>query len=497
MTTVAYPAAVRDSFPWSVVLLMLYAVAMAVLFQIRTVPLTGYETDGVYYMIGSRTLFTEEFRPPSYGGGIGMPVAIRAVNTLVPDTFAAAKIVSAAAGFLYLMASLRVAAHLLGPSTALVTAALLFLNPWVLTYSSTSLSDMLGAALPMLAIWALLYWDRRWLVFLSGLCLGLGWTTRPINMVFWPLVLAPALRVRSRPVALQFLGLGSLGLVAGAVPQMVTNALFYGSPLYTDNWRVVVAALHDWSYATRIESFATFLREDWTHLGPVWAGRLALQLPETMLELAYWPALLAVPGYITALRQSKRPAIMGLWGGTAMLYLFLVAPAYRIELRYLLPVLPLVLASGVTMWRALMNGSRNGLVAGLVVAILIGLGATVDNVGERVRTQAPELKQAGLLLHGEAGTEDVILASQLHVFFYAERPGMLLESLSQEELDRLGKSVNDRRIAWVVFDSRHAARSFPTLSWLLDPNSLQAKQLGWRLAFYLEEPERLTIWRTR
>ena len=125
---------------------------------VRTVPFTGYETDGVYYMISSRLLFTEQFRPPTFGGGIGMPLLIRLVNTIVPDTFTAAKLVSMAAGLAFLVGAIQIVSRLFGSGTALVTGLLLLVNPLVLIYSTTSLSDMLAAAWLMLE--AVMHFER-------------------------------------------------------------------------------------------------------------------------------------------------------------------------------------------------------------------------------------------------------------------------------------------------------------------------------------------------
>lgn len=498
MTTVSLTKIQKDSRHFPTLLLLLYAIAITILFQLRTVPFTGYETDGVYYMIGARTLLTPEFRPPSYGGGIGMPIAIRLFDSLVHDTFTAAKIVSAIAGLLYMLASLKVITELFAPATGLMGGLLLLVNPIVLIYSTTSLADMLGAAWPMVALWALLDEQRRWRVFLAGLCLGLAWTTRYINVVYWPLLFAVAFRSdRSRSHTIRMFVFGVAGLILGSLPQAITNFSFFGTPFYSDNWRNIAITLYGSTYANQIHSFQQIVQQDWIRLSFMWARRLAIQIPEELFHVAYWPAWLAVPGYGLTLRNSKRRALLALWGGTIVLYLLLVAPIWRIELRYFLPILPLILASGVAMWRILVNDNKMGITIGLVVAVLISTGAAIGNVGELIASQAPEFKQAGLFLRNKAGSDDLVLASQPHVFFYAERPGVLFESLRQEELDLLGDSIDSRLITWVVFDERRGAQQFPALAWLLDPHSSRTVQLGWRLAFSTHEFPRILVWRVR
>lgn len=140
---------------------------------VRSVPFTGYETDGVFYMITSRLFFTEQFRPPTFGGGIGMPFAIWAMNRIVPDTFLAAKVVSLLAGTLFLVASTQVATGFFSKPVGWITGILIAVNPLVLIYSTVSLSDMLAAAWLMLAVWLILSDRHRANLLLAGICLGL------------------------------------------------------------------------------------------------------------------------------------------------------------------------------------------------------------------------------------------------------------------------------------------------------------------------------------
>src|SRR5882672_2935252 len=177
----------RNSF-LLVALIVSYVIAVVVLITHRTAPFIGSETDGVYYMLEARGLFTKAFVPPTYGGGVGMPIAIAAFNYLFSDTFRSAQIVSALAGLVYLVASVRVVTKLSTSSVELATGLLLLVSPILLVNSTTSLSDLLGACLPMVGLWLLLDDGKsRWpIALLSGLAFGAAYTVRSINAAFLP-----------------------------------------------------------------------------------------------------------------------------------------------------------------------------------------------------------------------------------------------------------------------------------------------------------------------
>ncbi len=463
---------------------------------LRTVPFTGYETDGVYYMITSRLLFTDQFRPPTFGGGIGMPLLTRFVSIIVPDTFMAAKVVSLTAGLAFLIASTQVASRFWGAKIGLVTGLLLLTNPLVVIYSTTSLSDMLAAAWLMLGLWSLLDAERRWRLFLGAVCLGFAWTTRSVYFVFWPLLMAPIFRRKHQEH--QDMVLAALwaltGLFVGCVYQGWVNWRFFGSPFYSDNWRNIAALVYGWDGVTQVHSAKQMLIEQGGRLAFLWLKRFAIQIPEGLFHATFWPLLLALPGYFVA-RRSTEHLLYYLWGLVTVAYLFLLAPVWRIELRYFLPVLPLILASGVAMWQALSGGRHRYLATtGLLFALIISLGAAVENMQEMVALQAPEYRDAGQFLASHAQPGDVVLATQPHVFFYANLPGKMWGKLEIQPIDQIGQSVEAEGIDWVVFDSRRGGWQFPQFSELLDPASRMALMNGWTPAKRIERPQPIMIW---
>jgi hypothetical protein len=314
---------------------------------------------------------------------------------------------------------------------------------------------------------------------------------RPINIVFWSFILFAFLdRDQDRSHGIKNLVLGGIGLFLGCLPQVIVNIKFFGAPFYTENWRNIVMMLYGGTNSERIHSFSEILRNDWLRLCYMWIKRFIVQIPIKLFEVAYWPVLFAIPGYALAVRYPHRQrALLALWGGTVVLYMFIIAPVWRIENRYFLPILPIVMASGVAMWQKVVNDNKYGIVIGLILAVSISAGAAIKNTKEIMNTQALEFKQAGLFLRDKAGS-NVVLASQPHIFFYAKKPGILFESLSPKEINDLKMTVRDRHIKWVVFDERRGALQFPALNYLLEPNS----SLGWQLAYSKNEEPRIVIW---
>ncbi|MDD5584316.1 MAG: glycosyltransferase family 39 protein [Candidatus Omnitrophica bacterium] len=484
-------------------LLFFYIVAMAILFSIRNTPLIGYETDGVTFMMKSRALFTKYFSPPTLGAGVGSVFAMRFFDMIVHDTFAAGKLVSMIAGFFYLLASFKVMKKLYAPSTGLLTALLLLVNPTVVIYSTISGSDMLAAAFLMMALWALLDNQRNSRVFLAGLCLGLGFTVRCVYIIFIILILSVMGDFKNNKLRTIYkFVIGSIGFIVGSLPQLAANVLYYGSPIFTNSWRLVALTLHEGVYDSGFLSlsFAKVNQQGWLRLCYLWMKRFVVQVPTIIVYAVFWPAFLAVPGYILSFRRFKQNNRLLILSGVSMIiYLFFLSSVFfENEPRYLLPVFPLLLASSMTMLRILVNDRKRGIVIGFTVILLITVFATIEKTREYITGgQAMEFKKAGLFLNAKAGPHDIIVASQPHVFFYARRPGKLFESFSREELKNFEQDINTRGVQWVVFDERYGAGQFPSLTWLLDPESSRAAANGWHSVFDNKTKPRIVVWRVQ
>ena len=482
----------------------IYIVAIAVLMYLRTAPFIGSETDGVYYMMAARNLFTKAFVPSTFGGGVGMPLAIATMNAIVPDTFRSAQLVSAIAGLVYLVASVRILSKLFTSAVAIATGALLFVSPIFLFYSTTSLTDVLGASLPLAGLWLLLSETKlpRWLsLFLAALLFGAAYTVRPINFVFFPLPLVAAARRLDRN-SMRFVAAAVLGLLVGTLPQLYVNQKFFGNPFHSDNWRNTAALVFDWNYVNRLTSFREAVQQAGPRLFTMWLRQLLFDVPVALYHVAYLPVLFALPGLLVLAKSKGQRVKTGLdhrmtltWIACSVGYLVLVASVWRIEPRYFLPILPLLLVAGLTMWQLLTQQSQLLFVAGVAVALLMSATVTLRNGRELLRSQSTEFKEAGLFLRDKAADGDLIVASQPSVFFYAQRPGVLLESLPNENLQRFNETTNAQQFDWVVFDERRAHHDNPALDWMLDPESTVARGRGWQPLFVRESP-RIVVWRT-
>src|SRR6266404_205661 len=435
-----------------------YVIGVAVLISFRTAPFIGSETDGVYYMLAARALFTKAFAPPTFGGGVGMPLAIAAINRVVSDTFRAAQIVSAFAGLLYLVSAARILTKLCSAAVGLTTGLLLLVSPIFLVNSTTSLTDVLGACLPLAGLWMLLS-DRKWPRWspslIAGLLFGAAYTVRSINFVFLPLLLimlvVPRDGIRRN---LKHLLPAALGVFVGSLPQLYVNQKYFGNPFYSDNWRNVAALVFDWGYVSKLSSFREVVRQAGPTLFFLWIKRFVVDIPIALYHVGYLPLFFSVPGILLMLSKAKdkEKRLLATWSICVLLYLLLVAPVWRIELRYFLPVLPLLLSGGVVMWQSLTQKYRVPSLAGLGVAVAMSLAATAQEGRQLLSSQSIEFKEAGLFLRERVLESENILASQPSVFLYAHHRGMLFESFSDGDLDRLDATVTSNHVAWIVFD---------------------------------------------
>ena len=116
-----------------------------------------------------------------------------------------------------------------------------------------------------------------------------------------------------------------------------------------------------------------------------------------------------------------------------------------------------------------------------------------DSPGPPARSAS--YRDAGLFLASHAQPGDVVLATQLHVFFYANLPGKMWGKLEIQPIDQIGQSVEAEGIDWVVFDNRMGGWQFPQFSELLDPASRMTLMNGWTPAKRIERPQPIMIWR--
>ena len=117
-------------------------------------------------------------------------------------------------------------------------ALLLATQPAFVTFSRSSISDLSGGAVVVLAF-ALVYlglaWRRRWLIYCAAIVLGLSLCIRPQLLFMAPLLIAMALFPANVSWTKWFMHC-CLALVVFAVaasPYFVLNTLEFGHPLKT------------------------------------------------------------------------------------------------------------------------------------------------------------------------------------------------------------------------------------------------------------------------
>lgn len=482
---------------WFVAIIFL-AISLPVFFA-HEIPYTGYESDGIGYMQMSRSLGRTPFWISPYGGGIGMPLAIKLAHFIFPDIFFAAKAVSLVSGVLFVLLSVSVMGRTFDPVTGILTGILLSVNPSILLYSSVSLSDMLGAVLPLLSLRLLLGEKRARDTFLSGLFLGLAWTTRPVTICFFPLpvIYFAFLKKDKKILADPKFILISFGILAGMSPQLWANYVLFKNPFYTENWRNIAIGLYGWTTAAQPHSFLEMVGQDPFGFMLYWIKQFLIVIPRNLLNAAYLPFLVAVPGYFLALRQSKPSGLLVVIGLGALAYLSLLALVWRLEPRYFMVLLPLIFASAVYAWRYLFPDRKWLLGIGLLIALGSSSAASIKTWQDYKADEYRGYKLAGEFLHQTAGPGQMILAARPDVGFYAEKnPLLLFSRLGASERKNLESAVVKRNIRWIVYDVKRGLKEHPQFYWLLEPGLVKQKRLNWSLAFQGTVPYKIVVWKT-
>src|SRR5438552_3759857 len=117
-----------------------------------------------------------------------------------------------------------------------LVALLVSTQPAFVTFSRSSMSDLSGAAVIVLAF-ALAYlglrWRRRWLIYLAAIVLGLSLCIRPQLLFMAPLLIAMALFPANVPWTKWFTHccLALLVFAVATSPYFILNTLEFGHPL--------------------------------------------------------------------------------------------------------------------------------------------------------------------------------------------------------------------------------------------------------------------------
>jgi 4-amino-4-deoxy-L-arabinose transferase-like glycosyltransferase len=265
-----------------------------------------------------------------------------------PDTApAAARMVSILAGTLAIPVLAVTARRWWGERAALVTALLVTLNPFAISFAPTAYTDSVLVLAGSLSL--ALAAHGRW--FWSGLWLGAAIMTKQQGLLFVPLLLAAAVQGKrtnapeprqGAPLPDRAIGRSLLALAGGL-------ALVVAPILYWDSLRWAVAP-SPWDLgAANVGGVGMLPPTEWPGRSAAW-GRLAWHLLSSPLYWGAYAALL-IGALTLALRRRKAPqgwraaAVLAAWSfGFLILH---VASSVQIWDRYLLPlVIPLALLGG-------------------------------------------------------------------------------------------------------------------------------------------------------
>jgi hypothetical protein len=464
----------RRIFPSSALsagLLVCYLFIFLTVNLLHRTPVAGYETDGVDFMLRARSIPLGRFVPPDYGTTSTAIYALWLVNRVVPDVFTASKILAGLSGALFLLGAIRLARDF-SERTALLTGILLLASPWFLFYSNSCMSDLLAAAVVTLLI------VQRNNLVAGALLAGLAWGIRPVTIVFLPILLpavlkSPGHRLRRACFALT-------AFIAGTMPQLLASWRYYGDPFYSENWRNIAALIRPAEQVDRMHRFLELPAYDLLRILSIWLKRIFGDTPEQTVHVIYGSAAFAIPGAVLLwnLKDEER-LTRRIWLAVSVLYIAVIQLTWNMELRYYLPVLP-VLVIAAAFGLEYICGSRRTLYFTTAAFLIVTTAAAgVSGTARLLRLQYPELKLAGDYIKERPQAAGTVLASTLQSIFYSERSGNLLEELAPEDRNSLAATIDARRVRWIVADNR-LAKEVPSLTWLDDEALTHAHFPDWK-----------------
>lgn len=277
-----------------------------------------------------------------------------------------------------------------GQAAALAACLLLAVNPHYLEYGHWVLSELPFLATMMLALWSLWRWenggDRRWFLG-SVLAAAASIHVRSAGVALLAAVpLHLALRGKRR-WALIYLAAGA----ALMVPWWLRNALLGTPGGYLDQFLMLDPYQPELGRASAAELASRFSRNLWLYLSSVWPRLLFPGIEPLGLGRAgiLLLLLLSLPALLGAFLGSRQGGAGG-WLVLAYLGLSAMWPVVWTDLRFALPLLPLLLFYLIGGWRWLLGSSlRRAAVPAswILLAILFAanLLPALEQVGPSLR----------------------------------------------------------------------------------------------------------------
>ncbi|MCL4486505.1 MAG: glycosyltransferase family 39 protein [Chloroflexi bacterium] len=473
-----------------------YAVEWLIAYIVHDVPFASLETDGMYYIQVAQSLFTNHLLLDGWHG-LGYPLAIWLAEHAVGDWFRSAQIVSGLSGAAFIVATYWVVARLMGTRVALLTVVLLLTNLWVLMDSVLALSDMLAVALAMVSL-GLVCSDAesRRNVIIAGVLGGLAFSAR---YVYVALLLVPFVLVllhwnsdgkKLCEALLYFLGFG-----LAVSPVLWANYSLFGTPLYTETFKNIAAALYGWDHAAEFDSMMAVVQRNPLLFAATLVKRIGFDMPAYLIHVVYYVILFSVPGLVLFFAERENRNAKALWGVILASYVVLAALGWNeLEERYFLFLIPwLVAGAGYLIVRLFQD--RNWMVYGLSgVLVVVNLAGIGENLPSIAAEQAPEFQRAGAAIQAHTSASDLLLVSQPQIAYQAQRPYVLMLGQPISTAADLGPLVDRLHIQYVVMDDRYGGNHYPGLSFLFDTDQVASMLPGWRLLYQGPGPWRIVVW---
>ncbi len=451
-------------------------------------PAASAETDGIDYLLQARDMLRGRIHVYTGYHGPGYPAAIAVVGILLRDLFLSAKLISVVSAVGLLVATSRVATALAGSRVAFLSVVFLGLNPALARYSFTAMSDVFGAVLfwSAMMVWASGLDSRRGhLALWAGCVAGLAYLARYVNIVLLVMPLAALVLRRERRTVMQaacYVG----GFAILAAPLLISTWLATGTVLANENHRNVAAGLYGWGRAGEFHSLADVILESPAFFLKRYLMRAGFELPLKLFHFTGYVALFWVPGLMLLGRRCctggvepvcrlHLASVLGT-GVTAFMALQLTG---WIEPRFLLPIMPVLAIATAYMvasdevLEACRNRAAGGRCAALIAAV-IAVSCVVPAakaVRDMFSREAPEFASVGYDLASLATQSDLLVVSQPHIAWFADRPWFKLTILPEslfrgDAAPRVWREAIGRRVhdIYVVVDDRYAVTKMPALA---------------------------------
>ncbi|HEY3278347.1 MAG TPA: glycosyltransferase family 39 protein [Syntrophorhabdaceae bacterium] len=373
--------------------------------------------------------------PPFY------PFLIGLAHLIIPDLELAGTAVSLAAGLLLVYLSFIFFRRLIGDTKALYVAFFVALNPYLVKYSASVLTESIATVLVLFTVFA---FYRSWTAdsplyaALSGFSLSLTYLTRP-EYIAYSVPLCALFLLKKRFLHAFLFALFFAFLVGAYVYWMKAETGFWvvsKKAILAKEMMASPAAYH-------------------SHLLPVSSlGLIARYFPTVLYDVvnALLPHLLLL-AYLGIARVDRRYAVLVL---VLLFFHILVPSAVRASSkRFYVELIPLMLpftVAGLSVFRSFAGRSGRGkIIYYLCIAGIVGF-SLIQCVNPPSTTRGLN-KEAGLYL-GSRDPHAVVAAAMPLVPFYAQGEWRFLPSLSRgvDTCGALMEQLRSRGVDYVVTD---------------------------------------------